>query len=561
MLHTNRRPTFAPTGEGARGLHNARYNDGPLIPKTHSSVNWKIISNGTVIDIARRGVRHSAVQRLGSDFILLPKAHAPKNTGHILIPKGARLSCYNRGASRWEETLIPQEDYVLMPRQGAGNLNKRSIDSQMTNNIPQLPRMEATHQQLAPLIQRSTSQLSFPRYFAGTQQTSLPKSFIQLQPEIRQLIMTYEQDPTPQRQQEVKDKIHQLIALDESQRADIQLRYPSGQTMPDAHRRGVEFFRSLTSRSVMVPRVVDVSSYPNGVYSNYTLSSTGNGNKHYTTDTINIGRHFINDPDEEASAVAHELAHALEADTTTLNKNKAYMEKHAFRNSDQSVQIDTNMEIMKGDWITKGGANSGGPTSKGTINIFYSGRIYRDHRGQITATDFLTMGVERLFLDPINFFKQDPEYFGHVIDTLRGSDVSEAQPQVNQDSEKGPSPISPQPISPQPISRQIIIPAGATLDLVIPITGSSCYRKCRKQCNVRHKLIPFNPTDRAPHGSTIIPKGTVIYLHSPGQHSVKYTLESDYSIHIDSSDNHLYRHGYSASGYYNRIGYRQVLRA
>lgn len=41
------------------------------------------------------------------------------------------------------------------------------------------------------------------------------------------------------------------------------------------------------------------------------------------------------------------------------------------------------------------------------------GKIYPD------GTEILTMGIERLHADPIEFYMNDPEYFKFVIQTLQ----------------------------------------------------------------------------------------------------------------------------------------------
>ena len=49
----------------------------------------------------------------------------------------------------------------------------------------------------------------------------------------------------------------------------------------------------------------------------------------------------------------------------------------------------------------------------------YCGKEYRKN-GQRTATEVLTMGVERLLDDPAEFAKQDRDYFNFVVTTLGG---------------------------------------------------------------------------------------------------------------------------------------------
>ena len=49
----------------------------------------------------------------------------------------------------------------------------------------------------------------------------------------------------------------------------------------------------------------------------------------------------------------------------------------------------------------------------------YSGRVYADSLDEAHATEVLTMGLQRLYEDPVGFAKKDPDYFKFILSVLR----------------------------------------------------------------------------------------------------------------------------------------------
>lgn len=50
----------------------------------------------------------------------------------------------------------------------------------------------------------------------------------------------------------------------------------------------------------------------------------------------------------------------------------------------------------------------------------YIGRVYKDDKGQIRATEVVTMGLQYMHEDPVRFAEQDPDHFAFIYDTLNG---------------------------------------------------------------------------------------------------------------------------------------------
>ena len=61
--------------------------------------------------------------------------------------------------------------------------------------------------------------------------------------------------------------------------------------------------------------------------------------------------------------------------------------------------------VLEDDWKKRGGD-------------VYSGKVYSTG-GNLRPTEILTMGIERLHQNPIEFFQRDREYYEFVVKTLR----------------------------------------------------------------------------------------------------------------------------------------------
>lgn len=50
----------------------------------------------------------------------------------------------------------------------------------------------------------------------------------------------------------------------------------------------------------------------------------------------------------------------------------------------------------------------------------YMGKIYRDNEGKNYATEIISMGLEKMWADPVGFAKADPQYFDFMYSVVRG---------------------------------------------------------------------------------------------------------------------------------------------
>jgi len=109
-----------------------------------------------------------------------------------------------------------------------------------------------------------------------------------------------------------------------------------------------------------------------------------------------------------ASTVMHEITHGVEEQNPhVLKACQDFLKKRAGNESPQKLRDltgDTRYEpdevSYEDDFFSRGGEH-------------YAGKIYPD------ATEILTMGIERLHKNPVEFYSTDPEYFEFVILTLQ----------------------------------------------------------------------------------------------------------------------------------------------
>ncbi|MBN8420057.1 MAG: hypothetical protein J0L73_14160 [Verrucomicrobia bacterium] len=114
--------------------------------------------------------------------------------------------------------------------------------------------------------------------------------------------------------------------------------------------------------------------------------------------------HRLSDP----SSVLHEIAHGVEEKSKNVrDKCIGFLKKRAGNEKPQQLsQLEgdktcTSDELaFEDEFASRGGSH-------------YMGKLYPN------GTELLTMGIERLHADPIEFYVNDPEYFAFVINTLQ----------------------------------------------------------------------------------------------------------------------------------------------
>jgi SPP1 gp7 family putative phage head morphogenesis protein len=114
---------------------------------------------------------------------------------------------------------------------------------------------------------------------------------------------------------------------------------------------------------------------------------------------------------DDVGNVVHELTHAIEKDHPELyQKAVRFRDVRTMGERIEKLRVLTGRKAYKLDeiaykdeWESKGGA-------------VYSGKVYPDHW---EMTEILTMGMERLYNDPIGFAANDPDYFDFIIQLVQ----------------------------------------------------------------------------------------------------------------------------------------------
>ena len=119
---------------------------------------------------------------------------------------------------------------------------------------------------------------------------------------------------------------------------------------------------------------------------------------------------FINGRSMGPATVVHEIGHIIEARKAALLKKS--IEFRASRTIGESPRwlgpgYGRSEIALPDEWEKLGG------------NI-YSGKVYKNYRGEDYASEIISMGMERLYRDAMAFWKSDSAYFSHVVDFIRG---------------------------------------------------------------------------------------------------------------------------------------------
>lgn len=127
----------------------------------------------------------------------------------------------------------------------------------------------------------------------------------------------------------------------------------------------------------------------------------------------------------------HEMAHHLEFKAGGKGLAKA-SESFIDARVKKAGTKDVSLRSMFPDWGfdrgEKGNEDSFGKVYQdyekdAAVYAHYTGKKYKDFMGKTEATELISMGVERLYRNPVTFAKQDPEYFKFILGVMKGKFV------------------------------------------------------------------------------------------------------------------------------------------
>lgn len=214
-----------------------------------------------------------------------------------------------------------------------------------------------------------------------------------------------------------KDRVHEILDVGDKGKMNMVLARESN--MPSwVASRIKKSMGSLIEKEVTpltIGRIREAHAFLEKVVNKNIVSKLRNiyhvvvkqGRAHYS-DVWGDAGYFVVPTFTDSSTILHEITHAIEAiRPDILHKTKAFLEKRTVGEKLQKLSKLTghkgyraNELAWEDKWQEYGGHH-------------YMGKYYADY------TELLTMGIERLYSDPLLFYRQDPEYFEFLVRILR----------------------------------------------------------------------------------------------------------------------------------------------
>jgi hypothetical protein len=117
----------------------------------------------------------------------------------------------------------------------------------------------------------------------------------------------------------------------------------------------------------------------------------------------------------DIGTAVHELAHHIEGDHQfVLEASKRFLARRARGGAPERLRDLTGLDYghdevaVRANWTTRGGSH-------------YSGKFYGPSLKDATATELISMGLERLDREPVAFFREDADYFLFLLLTLQST--------------------------------------------------------------------------------------------------------------------------------------------
>lgn len=223
----------------------------------------------------------------------------------------------------------------------------------------------------------------------------------------------------PRTRRTLEDMAKAYVDADSAQRKVLRDEAREMISLPEKERVGVNLTHLTRNRSVR-----QVAEEGAAIVSRYTAPELLSNTK--VSVNLNRGRRayhrgggiFINGS-TSASVAAHEITHAIEQQNPKVLRAAAdFLLKRGKGETPKSLRSLTGIQgyssseiALEDKWKDRGGS-------------VYAGKVYT-HYGpaqssmDIRATEVLTMGIERLHADPLEFFTNDREWFEFTVNTLR----------------------------------------------------------------------------------------------------------------------------------------------
>ena len=198
------------------------------------------------------------------------------------------------------------------------------------------------------------------------------------------------------RNEALTERARKIVEVPAGSRGNTPIADPSGFKNADKIQEGIDIYHRYTTKDVNI---------------GHTLQLFDSGKERSYADPE--GKYVAMEQKEQrGSVMAHEMGHVLETNhPEVLQQSAAFVARRTAGEKTQRLRDITGNKAYDPSEVTK----------PDKFHDPYVGKTYQNAAGKTYATEVTSMGIERLHADPIEFAKNDPDYFDHTIKALRGS--------------------------------------------------------------------------------------------------------------------------------------------
>jgi len=196
--------------------------------------------------------------------------------------------------------------------------------------------------------------------------------------------------------------VQSLIVIPHEKRGRLKLRFEtSDPAIRQSITQAANFLMGFVSPKWLPRSEIRVQALPVSENRAYATGLGKNASIHLQPGVVNV------------ETAIHELAHHIEGDHRfILELSKRFIARRARGGTPERLRDLTGHDYgadeitLRANWTTRGGSH-------------YVGKFYGSSLKQATATEVISMGLERLYREPDTFFREDSDYFLFLLLALQ----------------------------------------------------------------------------------------------------------------------------------------------
>jgi len=193
-----------------------------------------------------------------------------------------------------------------------------------------------------------------------------------------------------------------LLEIPERQRGALHLRFETDDpAIAESTRRAADFLARVVAAAWLPRSEIRVHALPPGESRAHAAGLGGRASIHLRRGVLDL------------DTAIHELAHHIEGDhRPVLEASKLFLARRARGGAPERLRdllgdgYRPDEITLRANWSTRGGHH-------------YVGKFYGPSLRQATATEVVSMGLERLHRDPAGFYREDADYFLFLLLALQ----------------------------------------------------------------------------------------------------------------------------------------------